>query len=118
VAYDEKAANRVRRLLGNRQDVIEMKMMGGLIFMVGGHMCCGVKRAELIVRVGREAYEVVLGEPHVRPLGFAGPRQPRGFVIVDAAGYRTEAALAKWIGRGLDFVSTLPPKTPASRKKR
>jgi hypothetical protein len=38
--------------------------------------------------------------------------------LVDAAGYRTEAALAKWIGRGLDFIATLPPKSSSSRKKR
>ncbi len=116
--YDEKVVERVRRSLAKRRDAIEVKMMGGVCFMVDGNMCCGVKGSELLVRVGREAYEVMLAEPHVRPLGFAGPRQPRGFVLVDAAGYRTEAALAKWIGRGLDFIATLPPKSSSSRKKR
>jgi hypothetical protein len=32
----------VRRVLAGRGDVIEMRMVGGRSFMVGGHLCCGV----------------------------------------------------------------------------
>jgi len=42
MAYDEQLAARVRALLADREDVSERKMFGGLTFMVGGHMCCGV----------------------------------------------------------------------------
>ncbi len=38
------------------------------------------------------------------------------FVLVGRDGYRTEAALAKWVQRGVDFVSTLPAKKHAARK--
>jgi TfoX/Sxy family transcriptional regulator of competence genes len=51
MAYDEQLAARVRSLLGNRTDVSERKMFGGLTFMIGGNMCCGVNRNELIVRL-------------------------------------------------------------------
>jgi len=36
------------------------------------------------------------------------------FVLVDPDGYRTEAALAKWVQRGVNFVSTLPGKEASS----
>jgi hypothetical protein len=42
MAYDEKLAARVRRLLSARNDATERAMFGGLTFMVAGHMCCGV----------------------------------------------------------------------------
>ena len=42
MAYDERLAARVRALLASRSDVSERKMFGGLTFMVGGNMCCGV----------------------------------------------------------------------------
>ena len=42
MAYDEGLAARVRALLASRADVSERKMFGGLTFMVGGNMCCGV----------------------------------------------------------------------------
>jgi TfoX/Sxy family transcriptional regulator of competence genes len=112
VAYDEGMAERVRSVLAARRDVVEKKMMGGICFMVNGSMCCGVSASSLMVRVGRDAYPRMLAEPHVRPLEFAG-RRPAGFVLVDRAGCRTDAALATWIRRGVEFVSTLPAKAPA-----
>src|SRR5260370_40386111 len=104
---DEQTAERVRRLLSGRRDVVEKRMVGGLSFLVNGSMCCGVTGTALVVRVGREGYERALAQPHTRPMKFAG-RALAGFVCVDPEGYRTDGALAKWIQRGIDFVSTLP----------
>jgi hypothetical protein len=36
VAYDEETAERVRRVLAGRRDLVERKMMGGTCFMVIG----------------------------------------------------------------------------------
>ena len=55
LAITEKLAARVSSLLGNRSDVTERRMFGGLTFMVRGHMCCGVHGEELILRLGPEA---------------------------------------------------------------
>src|ERR1700738_3850161 len=102
MAYDEKTAERVRRALSHRRDVVEKKMMGGLSFMVKGGMCAWVSgRGGLLVRVGDEAQERMLGEPHVQPMGM-GRRVMTSFVRVAPEGYRTDAALKKWIERGLD----------------
>ena len=51
MAYDEKLAARVRAIQSDRDDVAERPMFGGLTFMLGGHMCCGVHGDELIVRL-------------------------------------------------------------------
>ncbi len=106
MAYDQATADRVKRMLAGRQGVAEKRMVGGLSFSLNGAMCCGVTGESLMVRVGREAREQVLAEPHVRPMAFAG-RALAGFVLVDPAGFRTEADLASWVQRGIDFVSTL-----------
>jgi TfoX/Sxy family transcriptional regulator of competence genes len=106
VAYDPKVAERVRRLLSGRKGVEEKRMVGGLSFSVNGKMCCGVSGTALMVRVGAEARERTLAEPHVRPMVF-GKRPLAGFVLVDPAGFRTEPSLRKWIQRGLDFATTL-----------
>jgi TfoX/Sxy family transcriptional regulator of competence genes len=42
MAFDEQLASRVRALLGDRGEVSERRMFGGLTFMVSRHMCCGV----------------------------------------------------------------------------
>ena len=115
MAYDEKTAERVRQVLSGRRDAVEKKMMGGICFMVSGSMCCGVAGSALMVRVGREAYQPMLSQAHVRPMEFAG-RRPTGFVLVDPGGYRANAALTTWIQRGIDFVSTLSAQKPARRR--
>lgn len=85
--------------------------------MVNGSMCCGVTSTALMVRVGPEAYERALAQPHVRPMKFAG-RPLAGYVCIDPEGCRTDAALGKWVQRGIDFVSTLPAKGTAARRPR
>jgi TfoX/Sxy family transcriptional regulator of competence genes len=106
--YDQRLAERVRGMLAPH-GVVEKKMMGGLCFMVRGHMCCGVLKDELIVRVGRERHEAALAEAHAGPMTFTG-RTSRGFVVVAPAGLRTSRALERWVSRGIEFVDSLPPK--------
>lgn len=119
MAYDLKTAERVRQLLLKRSDVAEKRMVGGLSFVVGGSMCCGVTGSSLMVRVGAEQRDRVLAQPHVRPMKFAG-RPLAGFVLIDPEGFRTDSALAAWVQRGLDFAATLPTKkaTPATLGRR
>jgi len=108
MAYDERTAERVRKVLSSRRDVVEKKLMGGLCFMVKGKMCCSVSgRGGLLIRVGAAVREAILREPHVSPMEMAG-RTMSGFVRVAPEGYRTEAALRNWIERGVDFVAMLP----------
>jgi TfoX/Sxy family transcriptional regulator of competence genes len=110
MGHDQETADRVRRVLAARSGVVEKRMVGGISFNVNGAMCCGVTTDGLVVRVGPAALERTLTEPHVRPMEFAG-RRLAGFVRVDPAGCATEAELATWIQRGIDFAST----TVASR---
>jgi hypothetical protein len=118
MAYDEKTAERVRKVLAGRRDVVEKKLMGGLCFMVKGSMSCSVSgRGGLLVRVDVEAMDRVLLEPHVAPMEMGG-RVMRGFVRVAADGYRTEAALKKWIERGVLAAASRPAKKARSKAKR
>jgi TfoX/Sxy family transcriptional regulator of competence genes len=117
MAYDERTAERVRAALSGRRGVAEKTLMGGLCFMVNGGMCCSVSgRGGLLVRVAAETYERMLGEPHVQPMKM-GQRVMRGFVRVAAEGYRTDAALKKWIERGVDAVAARKTKPPRAKKR-
>jgi TfoX/Sxy family transcriptional regulator of competence genes len=117
MSFDERTAERVRRLLSTRGDVVEKRMFGGLCFMVSGSMCCGLTKTALMVRVGRDAYDEVLARPHARPMDFTG-RPLIGMVFVEPKGYETDEALAEWVQRAVDFTSTLPARrSKAPRKK-
>lgn len=115
MAYDEELADRVRKAAGSRAGLSEKAMFGGLAFLQGGKVFCGVLKDDLMVRVGPEAYEPTLREPHVRPMDFTG-RPMKGYVFVGPDGCRTEASVAAWIERGAGFVVTLAKEKPAAKK--
>ena len=107
MAYNEALADRVRKALAGRTEVTEKRMFGGLTFMLGSSMCCGVVKDDLMVRVGPEGYEAALADPGARPMDFTG-RPMRGMVYVGSDGHRTDADLGRWVGRGADFAGSLP----------
>jgi len=109
MAFDEDLAARVRTALMDVPDVREQQMFGGLAFLVGGHMACGIVGEELMVRLGDEGADAALDQPHVRPMDFTG-RPMRTMVFVRPAGFGSKPALRKWVARGLAHVQTLPPK--------
>ena len=110
MAYDEAMAYRIRAALADQDGVTEKKMFGGLAFMVNGHMCCGLAKDNLMLRVGSDQYEACLAQPHAREMDFTG-RPMRGMIYVDEAGYAADEDLQTWVNRGLAFVTTLPPKS-------
>jgi len=109
MSYDEKLAQRVRKILAARNGVSEKKMFGGLAFMLNGSMFCGVIKEDLVVRVGPPGHEAALKLPHARPMDFTG-RPLTGYVYVAPAGCQNKSALEKWVRWGADFVSTMPAK--------
>jgi TfoX/Sxy family transcriptional regulator of competence genes len=110
MAYDEALADRVRAILRSRDDVSERKMFGGLAFMVGGHMACGVLGLDLIVRIRPDDHDEALAQPGARLWDFTG-RPTRGMVYVGPDGIASDPDLDRWVAKGLAFVATKAPKS-------
>ena len=110
VAYDEEVADRLREAFATA-DVThdEREMFGGLAIMVRGHMTVGVIGGELMVRVGKDAHEDALAQPHARPMDFTG-RPMGGYVYVAPEGFEDDEDLAAWVQRALAYNATLDPK--------
>jgi TfoX/Sxy family transcriptional regulator of competence genes len=109
VAYDDDLARRVRDYTGGDPAVSERKMFGGIAFMTGGNMFCGVLGEDLMVRTGPDAYEDALARPHARPMEFTG-RPMKGMVFVARAGYERWEDLERWVEAGLAYARSLPVK--------
>ena len=72
-------------------------------------MLVGVWKTSLIVRIGPDAYDDALLEPHVREFDITG-RPMKGWVMVEPEGVEDEAQVKGWIERAMKFVKTLPKK--------
>ncbi len=108
MAYDEKLAARIRKLIANDDRMTERKMFGGIAFMLNGNMFCGIVRENLMARIRPEEYEDALAHPYARPMDFTG-RPSKGMVFVGPGGFAGKG-LASWLERSRKFVETLPPK--------
>lgn len=109
MAYDEGVAERLRELFAGRDDVAEMKMFGGIAFMVSGNMCCGVIGDRLMARVGPIQYEEALAKPYAREMDFSG-KPMKGFLFIEPEGFASDADLKEWVRLCEHFGGRLPTK--------
>ncbi len=116
MAYNEQLASRIRQILKRKRNLEEKKMFGGLTFMLNGHMCCGVEKNNLMVRVPRDRYQDLLKKPHARVMDLTG-RPLKGFIFVGSDGVKMDSALKFWIDQAVQFVRSQPPKKAKPRSK-
>ena len=114
MAYDEELAARAKEILEELTEPREQKMFGGIAFMVNDHMCVGVMKEELMIRLGGDGADAAVKNPHVRRMEMRG-KQMKGFLIVSPEGTKKEKDLRGWINKAHDFVLTLPPKKPKKK---
>ena len=108
MAYNEKLAERIRAELSG-VPFVEKKMFGGVGFLLHGNMACGVHKNGMIVRVDPEKHDALLKKPHTRPFDITG-RPMKGWLIVDADGYKSAKQLSARVKEGVEFALTLPAK--------
>ena len=87
----------------------ETRMMGGFGYMLHGHMCMGIHRDTLIVRVGVEAAQSLLEEPYVRPMDLTG-KVMKGWATILPEAMVEDKALVRYCRMAVDFVLGLPEK--------
>lgn len=109
MAYSEALAARIRDLLAERPDVVERKMFGGLAFLIGGHMAVAASgQGGLMVRVDPAGSDDLVASTSARPMEMRG-RPLAGWLVLDATDVADDE-LAAWVGRGVTYVGSLPPK--------
>lgn len=110
VAHDEELAERIRDELGGQPGVTEMKMFGGLAFLVDGKMAVAASgEGGLLVRVDPQESAKLVSSGRARPMEMRG-RAMSGWLRVDAADARTKRDLVKWIKLGTTYARSLPAK--------
>lgn len=110
VAYDEALADRMRELLAAEADLSEMKMFGGLAFLVGGNIALAASgEGGIMVRVDRASSDRLVATTRAHLVEMRG-RPMKGWLRVDADDLRTKRQLAKWVELGTTYARSLPPK--------
>jgi TfoX/Sxy family transcriptional regulator of competence genes len=110
MAYDEKLAARIRELMAGERDVTEMKMFGGLAFLVRGNMAIAAGgQGGLMVRADPAASDKIVKTTDARLMVMRGKKMP-GWLRVDIDSVRTKPQLVKWVKIGSAYARSLPAK--------
>ena len=113
---DENLAERIRAVLAGTGSVREVRMFGGLCFMLNGNMVAGASKRGLLVRVGKDQHTRALAWPDAKRIEMSG-RPMEGYVFIDPPP-RDEQTLREWLDLAVAFVNTLPAKAPRLRSRR
>jgi TfoX/Sxy family transcriptional regulator of competence genes len=116
VLTDQQLAESVRTALSGADVVREVKMFGGIGFMLNGNLVAAASRRGLLVRVGSERQGDALARAGARPMVMRG-RTMEGYIYVDPPGL-TGRAVRAWLRLAIDFVNTLPPKKSGAKRAR
>lgn len=105
MAYNDRLAKRIEssfyyfpKEISN--EITQKKMFGGLVFLYKGKMTIGIMKNDLMVRVLGDQMEVIMKNPHVRPMDFT--KKPiKEFIYVNLNGFKTEEELQHWVELGV-----------------
>lgn len=109
MAYDSGLYEILKDDLGERTDLVEKKMFGGIAFMLNGNMLCGIHKNGAMYRVGKDHETKALSLPGARKMDFTG-RPMGGFIDASEDAMAEDDTRAELLRLALDFVSGLPPK--------
>lgn len=110
VAYDEDLAHRIRALLRDDPGVSEQRMFGGLAFLVRGHLAAAASgQGGLLLRIEPARTSELARPPYASRAVMRG-REMDGWLRIDPEGLQADTDLRRWVGLGLDYARSLPPR--------
>jgi TfoX/Sxy family transcriptional regulator of competence genes len=111
---EQELAASVRAGLSGAGTLREVKMFGGIGFMLNGNLIAGASKRGLLLRVGKDRMREALALPGARPMEMKG-RTLEGYIYVDHPALH-DRAIQACIRLALPHVLSLPAKAqPAKR---
>lgn len=89
--------------------VVKKKMFGGMVYMIGGHICVGIWRDHLILRAGAAAGAMIGGDARFSPFDVTG-RAMKGWAMLASEGWRDPKVRQRAIDLAYAFCRSLPAK--------
>jgi TfoX/Sxy family transcriptional regulator of competence genes len=116
MAFAQDLAAGVRTALTGAGTIREVKMFGGIGFMLNGNLIAGASKRGLLLRVGRDRQSDALSQPGARPMVMRG-RAMMDYIYVDPPAL-DDRAVRKWMKLAIGFVQTLPARPAAGTSNR
>ena len=84
---------------------------------VGGNMISGLFEDRWHVKLGPEQRHELEAIPGAKPFEPMPGRPMTGFTLIPRSVVEDDDEIRRWVGRAVDYGTTLPPKVPKSKAK-
>ena len=113
--FETKLVVTVRAAVEGMGTVREIKMFGGIDFMLNGNLLAAVSKRGLLARVGKDQQPAALVQPGVRPMVMRG-RTMQGYVYLNPP-HISRLSVRRLLQMAVHFVRALPPKVSRAKSK-
>lgn len=104
MTYDKDLADRVRSALQDESAVREVKMFGGLSFMVNNKLTVNATtRGDLLIRSDPDRVDDLISETSAEWAEMNGKEMSKGWLVISADELVSDDDLRFWIGVALDY---------------
>lgn len=107
--YNTKLEDLLDHHLIDNEQLRKKKQLGGVGYLINGNMCLGIYNDYLVVRAGKALADSLIDKPGIEPYD-PGNEELADFIMIAEGIYSHSKALQKFINRGIEFTSSLPPK--------
>ena len=112
---ESKLAVTVRNAVRSAGTLREIKMFGGIGFMLNGNLLSAVSKRGLLARVGKDQQTAALKHLGVRSMVMRG-RTMQGYVRLNPPHIKS-STVRRLLRMAVHFVQTLPPKISSAKSK-
>jgi TfoX/Sxy family transcriptional regulator of competence genes len=116
MADDQELVASVRAALTGTGDIREVRMFGGIGFMLNGNLVAAASPRGLLLRVGKDRQAEALAQSGARRMVMRG-RTMEGYFYLDPSALSKRAVL-KGLRMAVAYVQTLPLKAKSKTKQR
>lgn len=113
---DEELVASVRAALKGTGAIREVKMFGGIGFMLNGNLVAATSRRGLLLRVGKDRQAEALTQSGARPMVMRG-RTMEGYVYLDPPAL-SKQTVQNGLHMAVAYVQTLLPKAERKTNQR
>ena len=105
------------RLLGGVEGAERKKMFGCPVYFLNGHMLAGAHQDAIFLRLPEADQDEILANQEVSHFTPMPGRMMREYIVIPPSIYGSEGEFNKWLERARAYVASLPPKSPAGRRR-
>lgn len=105
--YNRVLSHRLAAFFHGLKGFKQKKMFGGISWLLHGHMCVGVFKEWLIIRIGVDAAKEVLLMDYAKPMDITG-KPMVGWAMIEPDAVKDDEDLEHYLEMAIEFVETLP----------